>query len=121
MVVSEQLLAYRSQVGKRYTEGETHVVEELVVQIAGETRFVVDCSMNPAALVGQVKITFVPEGIIASCGVLTDPNERLNTVPDPKLPPATVVPYRVVPNKINPFGPAPSLFMGGEPERALKL
>jgi len=34
---------------------------ELVVQLAGETRFVVDCKVNPAALVDHVKITFVPE------------------------------------------------------------
>jgi hypothetical protein len=27
---------------------------ELVIQTAGETRFVVDCKMNPAALVGYV-------------------------------------------------------------------
>ena len=56
---------------------------ETVLQTAGETRFVVDCKVNPAASVGHVKITFVPEGVMVSCGggALTDPNERLNTVP----------------------------------------
>ena len=56
---------------------------ELVLQSMGETRFVVDCKINPVALVAHVKITFTPERIIASCGAgaLTDPNERLNTVP----------------------------------------
>src|SRR5581483_11497925 len=37
-------------------------------------------------------------------------NERLNTVPLPKLPPKEVVPYRMLPDKINPpFGLVPSL------------
>ena len=31
---------------------------ETVAQTTDETRFVVDCKVNPAALVGQVKITF---------------------------------------------------------------
>ena len=38
---------------------------ELVLQ-TGETRFVVDCKVNPTALVGHVKMTFVPEGMIVS-------------------------------------------------------
>ena len=54
---------------------------ELVVQTADEPRFVVDCKVNPAILVGHVKITFALEGIIVSCDALTDPKERLNTVP----------------------------------------
>ena len=54
---------------------------ETVLQTADETRFVLDCKVNPAALVGHVKITLAPEGIMVSCGALTDPNERLNTVP----------------------------------------
>ena len=58
----------------------------------GEPRFVVDCKVNPMALVGHVKITFGPEGIKVSCGKLTAPNERLNTVPWPDLPPDCVVP-----------------------------
>src|SRR5260221_9445588 len=82
---------------------------ELVVQ-TGETRFVVDCNVNPTALVGHVKMTFAPEGMIVSCGALTDPNERLNTVPIPTLPPKAAVPYRVLPDKINQAaGLAPSL------------
>ena len=51
---------------------------EAVIQIACEARFVVDCKVNSVALVGQVKITFAPEGITVSCG---NGNERLNTVP----------------------------------------
>src|SRR5438105_13661563 len=34
----------------------------------GERRFVVDCKLNPVALVGQVKITFDPERMMVSCG-----------------------------------------------------
>src|SRR5665213_4465163 len=79
-----------------------------LLQTAGETRFVVDCNVNPAALVGHVKITLAPEGIIVSCG--GSGNERLNTVPLPELPPCAAVPYRVLPDKINPaYGVAPSL------------
>ena len=52
---------------------------------------------EPATLVGHVKMTFVPEGVMVSCGR----NERLNTVPAPKLPPAYAVPYRVLPDKTN--------------------
>ena len=65
---------------------------ELVLQNAGETRFVVDCKVNPAALVGHVKIMLASEGVIVSFGALTDPNERLNTVPWPELPPPSAVP-----------------------------
>ena len=50
---------------------------ETVLQTAGETKFVVDCKVNPAALVGHVEITLAPEGIIVSCGGM----KRLNTVP----------------------------------------
>ena len=95
---------------------------ETVLQTAGETRFVVDCKVNPAALVGHVKITFTPEEIMVSCGALTDPNEKLNTVPKPKLPPSSVVPYSVVPDKINPAnGTVPSLLVKLGPEGAVKL
>ena len=65
---------------------------ETVVQTACETRFVVDCKVNPVASVGHVKIILAPEGITVSCGALTDPNERLNTVPLPELPPCSAVP-----------------------------
>ena len=54
---------------------------ETGLQITGETRFVVDCKVNPAALVGHIKIIYTPEGMIVSCGALTGGNERLNTVP----------------------------------------
>ena len=92
-------------------------------QSADETRFVVDCKVNPVALAGHVKMTLAPERIIVSGGALTGPNERLNTVPQPELPPYPAVPYRVLPDKINPaLGPAPSLLVkGGEPYLAVKL
>ena len=51
----------------------------LVFQTAGETRFVVDCKVNPVKLAGHVTITLVPERIIVSCG----DNKILNTVPEP--------------------------------------
>ena len=50
--------------------------EEQVLQTAGETRFVVDCRVKPLALVGHVKMTLAPEGMIVSCG---GGNEILNT------------------------------------------
>src|SRR5438046_6481297 len=97
-------------------------VGELVVQKAGETRFVVDCKVNPVALVGHVKIILAPEGITVSCG---GGSVRLNTVPLPELPPACAVPYRVLPYKINPaIGKAPSLLVGKiweGPENGVKL
>ena len=54
--------------------------EELVVQTADEPRFVMDCKVKPAALVGQVKITLAAEGLTVSCGSAIG-NVRLNTVP----------------------------------------
>src|SRR5258708_21677769 len=50
-------------------------------------------------------------------------NERLNTVPLPELPPCTVVPYSVLPDKSNPArGAAPSLLIyGKEAGVAVKL
>ena len=82
---------------------------ELVVQTADEPSSVADCKVNPAALVGHVKMTLASEGIIVSCGALTlaDPNERLNTPPAP-TPPFTAVPYRVLPDKINPASGPPA-------------
>ena len=58
---------------------------ETLVQTAGEERLVVDCRVNPAALVGHVKTTSAPEDPMASVGVgaLTDPKEKLNSVPLP--------------------------------------
>jgi len=41
---------------------------ETVVQTADETGFVVDCKLNPTALVGHVKITLAPEGMLVRCG-----------------------------------------------------
>jgi len=44
---------------------------ELVLQTADEPRLVVDCKVNPAALVGQVKtipLGGTPESKIVSCG-----------------------------------------------------
>ena len=80
-----------------------------MVQIAGETKLVVDCKVNPAALVGQVKITLALEGMIVNCGGLTG-NDRLNTVPLPELPPPYASPYKVLPDNNKPAkGSAPSL------------
>src|SRR5438034_11201034 len=67
-----------------------------------------DCNVNPAALVGHVKIILAPEGMTVSCGGVTG-NERLKTVPSPKSPPPDAVPYRVLPDKIKlATGKAPS-------------
>src|ERR1039457_1095289 len=81
------------------------------LQTGGETRFVVACNAKPATLVGHVKITFHPEGVIVNCGGGCG-NARLKIVPQPRLPPAEDVPYTVVPDKINPpIGKAPSLLV----------
>lgn len=82
---------------------------ETVVQTVGETRFVVDCRVNPAALVGHVKTTSASERNIVSSGGGGLANDRPNTVPAAELPPPGVVPYSVSPDKINPAcGLAPS-------------
>ena len=85
--------------------------EEFVTQADGESRLVVDCKVNPTALVDHVKMIPLggtPEGVMVSCGV----NEMLNTVPPPELPPDGAVPYRVFPDKISPaYGFAPSLLV----------
>ena len=65
---------------------------ELVVQTGGETRLVVDCKMNPAALVGHVNTTLAPEILMVTCGPPMGGSERLNTVPLPELPPPDAVP-----------------------------
>jgi hypothetical protein len=72
---------------------------KLVLQTEVERRFVVDCKVNPVALVGHVKITLIPERVMVSCG--GGGNVRLNTTPKPEVPPSSVVPYRVLPDKIN--------------------
>jgi len=87
---------------------------ELVLQIAGGVRLVVNSKVKPVAFVVQVKITLVPAGIIFSCGA--DSNARLNTVPYSTLvaglPPLYAVPYRVLPDKSNAaLGWAPSLLV----------
>ena len=87
---------------------------ELVLQIAGGVRLVVNSKGKPVAFVVHVKITLVPEGVMFSCGA--DPKARLNTVPYSTLvaglPPLYAVPYRVLPDKRNAaFGWAPSLLV----------
>ena len=47
-------------------------------------------------MVGHVKMTFVPKGVMVSCGV----NDRRKTVPWFELPPPCVVPYRVLPDEL---------------------
>src|SRR5438309_1996145 len=55
---------------------------------------------------------------MVSCGL----NEMLNTVPCLELPLLAAVPYRVLPDKINPAsGLAPSLLVLLGPENAVKL
>ena len=91
----------------------------LVVQTAGE-RFVVDCKVKPVALVGQVKRTFAPAGVMVSCGVVTG-KEMLKIVPLPSLPPPSVEPYSVFPDKLKPaHGQCPSLLVWLGPEAAVK-
>ena len=60
-----------------------------LVQLAGDARSVVDCRVNPIALVGHVTTTFASEGSNVNCG---EGNERLNTVPLPEPPPDVAVP-----------------------------
>src|ERR1035437_1886140 len=57
---------------------------ETVLQTADETRFVLDCKVNPAALVGHVKTTLVAERIIVSCGgtlTVNTSNAPMSTMP----------------------------------------
>ena len=65
----------------------TTAAGETLVQTVVETRLVVDCKVNPVALVGHVKMKLAPEGTMVKvgAGALTDPNVRLNTVPLPEL------------------------------------
>jgi len=50
----------------------------LVVQ-TGDTRFVVDCRVKPVALVGHVRMTLAPEGMMVSSGTMVS----RKTVPAP--------------------------------------
>lgn len=59
---------------------------ETVLQ-AAERRLVVDCNVNPAELVGHDRTTLSPTGMIVRCGGLSDPKDRLKTVPLPEFPP----------------------------------
>ena len=70
---------------------------ETLAQTADEARFVLDCNVNPTALVGHVKMTLVPERMIESCGGMG--SVKLNTTPFPETPPSSVVPYRVLLDK----------------------
>ena len=76
--------------------------EEAALQTCGETRLAADSKVNSATLVGHVKITLAPEAVMVSCGALITPKERLNTVPEPPVPPPAAVPYRVLPDRNNP-------------------
>ena len=79
-----------------------------VAQTAGETRFVVDCKVNPEPAAGHVNTTLVPDRIMVSRG---GDNATLKSVPKPNVPPVFVVPYKVLPANISPAkGFAPSLF-----------
>ena len=92
----------------------------LVVQI-DEARFVVDCSVKPVKLMGQVRTTFAPAGVIISCGGLIGPKPILNKVPLFALPPLAAVPYRLSPDIVKSVGRAPSLFVYGADGVAVKL
>ena len=85
-----------------------------LVVTADEPRFVVDCKVNPVALVGQLKMTFAPAGVIVSCGRVTG-NVMLNIVPLPQVPPRQVVPYKLLPVKSNGAPGQAPLF--GEPAK----
>ena len=90
----------------------TNGAGETALQATGETRFVVDCNVKPASLVGHVRTTLVPAAKMPSCSAPTDASEMLKIVPEPPLPPPSAVPYRVLPDKINPhIGELPSLLV----------
>ena len=62
------------------------------VQAAAGVGLGADCKMNPAKFVGQVRMTLVPERVMASCGGGTG-KAKLNTDPgDPTKPSAGEVP-----------------------------
>ena len=98
----------------------TTALGETLLQTVGETRFVADCKVNPVKLVGHVKTTLAPARMMVSGG--GGGNKRPNTVPWPELPPPAAVPYRVLPDKINPaYGFAPSLLVAAPPDGVVKL
>ena len=75
----------------------------LVVQFP-DVRSVADCRVHPeyskpAKFVGHAKMTFPAVVEMLNWGT---GNEKLNIVPLPELPPQYVVPYSVLPDKINP-------------------
>src|ERR1035441_10818841 len=53
---------------------------EMEIHAAGERRFVVDCKVNPVALVGHIKTKSVPERMVANCGMLNVPKPALKLV-----------------------------------------
>ncbi len=55
---------------------------ETVVQTAGGVRSLVDCSVNPTGVLGQLRMTFVPAGVIVRSG-LTTGRVMLKIVPLP--------------------------------------
>ena len=59
----------------------------------GDERFVVDCKVKPAALVGHVKIILSPDGTIASCGKMPAKNSLAVSIPA-----ATPTPWPEPPN-----------------------
>ena len=62
------------------------------VQAAAGIGLGADCKMNPVVFVGQVRMTLVPERVMASCGGVTG-NAKLNTDPgDPRRPTVGGVP-----------------------------
>ena len=61
------------------------------VQFANEVKSEEDCSVNPSALVGHVKMRFASQRAIVSCGGKRS-KEKLNTVPTPTLSTGPVVP-----------------------------
>ena len=83
---------------------------------------VVDCNVKTVALVGHVKTTLVPERVMASNGAAGNVTERPNTAPSFAAPSTLAVPYRVLPDKINPAsGTPPSVFVKVSGSGSVKL
>ena len=68
-----------------------HLFGETVGQSADETRFVVDCKVNPVAFVGHDRMTFAPAEVMVSCGGVNG-KEMLKIVPLLPLPSQAVAP-----------------------------